>query len=71
MTEDNNKKRVTREDLVHPKFVTRWAMRYLEISATKGRAFARGWANRFLNPADGDRVADEVRRIKSGLPPPA
>lgn len=61
-------KKVTRAELVHPKFVERWARRYLHISATRGRDVAIVWANGFLNPADGDRVAAAVRSIKEGKP---
>lgn len=66
MTE--TKKRMTRAELVHPKFVEKWARRYLELSATRGKAVAVVWANNFLNPADGDRVAAAVRSIKEGTP---
>jgi len=61
-------KRANREKLVHPKFVEKWARRYLHLSATRGKDVAIVWANEFLNPDDGDRVAAAVRSIKEGKP---
>lgn len=61
-------KKVQRSDLVHPKFVEKWARRYLHLQATRGKDVAVVWANNFLNPEDGARVAAAVRAIKQGLP---
>lgn len=65
---DENKKRATRAELVHPKFIERWARRYLHLSATRGKDVAVVWANNFLNPEDAPRLAAAVRNIKEGKP---
>ncbi len=65
---DQNEKRVTRADLVHPKFIEKWARRYLHLSATRGKDVAVIWANSFLNPEDGPRLARAVKNIKEGRP---
>jgi hypothetical protein len=53
---------------VRRQFVERWARRYLTISAKLGRGPAVKWANTFLNPEDGERVAAAVKAIKEGRP---
>lgn len=50
----------------HPKFVDRWARRYLELMHRKGPDAAREWASSFLNPDHYPLVAQRLREIKNG-----
>lgn len=52
-----------RKDLVHTKFITRWAYRFLEIRDKHGSHAANAWANSFLNDDDIPAIAEEIRRI--------
>ena len=58
----------TRKDLVHPKFITRWARRYLELQKEKGRDAAIKEMNRVLNPEDARDVGREARRLVNLYP---
>jgi hypothetical protein len=64
MPNQEQQKRVPRRDLVHPKFVERWAREYLRRVKRDGRTKAIAWANEFLNPEDAHQLAAVVRRIK-------
>ena len=54
---------MTRKQLVHQKFITRWAKRYLEIQKEKGREAAIAEMNRVINPEDARDVGREARRL--------
>ena len=63
-----NEKRDAREDLVHPKFIERWARIYLEYERDHGRKAAISWASRALHPDDARAVGQEARRLKQLYP---
>lgn len=61
-------KRDERKKFVHPKFVERWARRYLEVQRTQGRGAAIRTMNSFLNPDDALEVGRAARRLQETHP---
>lgn len=67
----SQKERDARQKLVHPKFIERWARRFLEISKNEGRAVAIRKMNELLNPDDAEAVGRAARELRNQYPPPA
>lgn len=64
----SQKERDARRELVHPKFIERWAKRFLEISRDQGKVAAIHKFNEFLNPDDARDVGQEARRLRQVNP---
>lgn len=47
----------------HPKFINRWARRYLEVMAREGKEAASAWGASFYNKDDIPQIASEVKRM--------
>jgi hypothetical protein len=49
----------------HPKLVTKWALRYINLYRLKGPEIAKNWALEFLPPEPRQAMVEKVKEIQN------